>query len=91
MATFNQIFKDIQSQLGPLAEKSVKEFSGEAKQDAEAFFGRVANKIEEMAAAAGREEDRRRRISLAGGITEIACQNGGFANDKRRCNPGRTI
>jgi hypothetical protein len=38
MPDFNQIFNDIKSQLGPLAEKDIKEFAGQGKQDAEAFL-----------------------------------------------------
>jgi hypothetical protein len=38
MADFNQIFDDIKSQLGPLAEQNLKEFAGQGKQDAEAFL-----------------------------------------------------
>ena len=38
MADFNQIFNDIKSQLGPLAEQNLKEFAGQGKQDAEAFL-----------------------------------------------------
>ena len=38
MADFNQIFNDIKSQLGPLAEQNLKDFAGQGKQDAEAFL-----------------------------------------------------
>lgn len=38
MADFNQIFNDIKGQLGPLAEKNLKEFADQGKQDAEAFL-----------------------------------------------------
>ncbi len=38
MADFNQIFDDIKSQLGPLAEQNLKQFAAEGKQDAEAFL-----------------------------------------------------
>lgn len=38
MADFNQIFNDIKSQLGPLAEENLKEFAGQGKQDADAFL-----------------------------------------------------
>jgi len=38
MADFNQIFNDIKSQLGPLAEQNLKQFAAQGKQDAEAFL-----------------------------------------------------
>lgn len=38
MADFNQIFTDIKSQLGPLAEQNLKQFAAQGKQDAEAFL-----------------------------------------------------
>lgn len=38
MADFNQIFNDIKSQLGPLAQQDLGEFAGQGKQDAEAFL-----------------------------------------------------
>lgn len=38
MADFNQIFNDIKSQLGPLAEQDLKQFAAQGKQDAEAFL-----------------------------------------------------
>ena len=38
MADINQIFNDIKSQLGPLAEQDLKQFASQGKQDAEAFL-----------------------------------------------------
>ena len=38
MADFNQIFNDIKSQLGPLAEQNLQQFAAQGKQDAEAFL-----------------------------------------------------
>ena len=38
MADFNQIFNDIKSQLGPLAEQNLKQFAAQGEQDAEAFL-----------------------------------------------------
>ena len=46
MADFNQILKDIKDQLGPLAEKNLKEFAGQGKQDAEAFLEQSRAKLE---------------------------------------------
>ena len=47
MTDFNQIFNDIKGQLGPLAEKNLKEFANEGKQDAEAFLQQSRAKLEE--------------------------------------------
>ena len=47
MPDFNQIFNDIKSQLGPLAEKDIKEFAGQGKQDAEAFLEDSRTKLAE--------------------------------------------
>lgn len=38
MPDFNQIFNDIQNQLGPLAQENLKQFASQGKQDAEAFL-----------------------------------------------------
>lgn len=38
MADFNQIFNDIKSQLGPLAQQNLKQFAAQGQQDAEAFL-----------------------------------------------------
>ena len=46
MADFNQILKDIKDQLGPLAQKNLKEFAGQGKQDAEAFLEQSRAKLE---------------------------------------------
>jgi hypothetical protein len=46
MADFNQIFNDIKGQLDPLAEKNLKEFAGQGKQDAEAFLDDSRAKLE---------------------------------------------
>jgi len=54
MADFNQIFNDIKSQLGPLAEQDLKEFAGQGKQDAEAFLeqsrANLAKWVQQLAA-----------------------------------------
>lgn len=46
MADFNQIFNDIKNQLGPLAEKDIKEFADQGKQDAEAFLEQSREKLQ---------------------------------------------
>jgi hypothetical protein len=38
MADFNQIFNDIKSQLGPLAQQNLQEFASQGEQDANAFL-----------------------------------------------------
>lgn len=45
MADFNKIFNDIKNALGPLAEKDIKEFANQAKQDAEAFLQQSRAKL----------------------------------------------
>ncbi len=47
MADFNQILTDIKNQLGPLAEKDLKQFAGQGKQDAEAFLQDSEVKLEQ--------------------------------------------
>jgi hypothetical protein len=45
MPDFNQIFNDIKSQLGPLAEQDLKQFAGQGKQDADAFLEESRTKL----------------------------------------------
>jgi hypothetical protein len=47
MADFDKIFNDIKNALGPLAEKEVKEFASQGKQDAEAFLEQSRMKLAE--------------------------------------------
>lgn len=47
MADFNKIFSDIKNALGPLAEKDIKEFANQGKQDAEAFLQQSRAKLAE--------------------------------------------
>jgi hypothetical protein len=47
MADFNQIFNEIKGQLGPLAEKNLKELADQGKQDAEAFLQQSQTKLKE--------------------------------------------
>jgi hypothetical protein len=46
MANFNKVFDDINDQVGGLAEKDLKDFSGQGKQDAEAFLNQSRGKLE---------------------------------------------
>ena len=46
MADFNQIFDDIKSQLGPLAEQNLKQFAAQGKEDAEAFLQQSGANLE---------------------------------------------
>ena len=58
MADFNQIFDDIKSQLGPLAEQDLKQFAAQGKQDAEAFLAQSrANLQQWMQQLANKEID----------------------------------
>jgi hypothetical protein len=46
MANFNKVFDDIKDQVGGLAEKDLKDFSTQGKQDAEAFLNQSRGKLE---------------------------------------------
>ena len=46
MASFNKVFDDIRDQLGGLAQRDLKNFSSEGKQDAEAFLTQSRSKLE---------------------------------------------
>ena len=46
MADFDKIFDDIKNQLGAQAEKDLKEFSSQGKEDAEAFLAQSRGKLE---------------------------------------------
>jgi hypothetical protein len=46
MANFNKIFDDIKDEVGAEAEKDLKDFSSEGKQDADAFLTQSRGKLE---------------------------------------------
>jgi hypothetical protein len=46
MANFNNVFDDIKDQIGGLAEKDLKEFSSQGKQDADAFLTQSRGTLE---------------------------------------------
>jgi len=46
MANFNKVFDDIKDQVGGLAEKDLKDFSSQGKEDAEAFLNQSRGKLE---------------------------------------------
>ena len=46
MANFNKVFDDIKDQVGGLAEKDLKDFSSQGKQDGEAFLTQSRDKLE---------------------------------------------
>jgi hypothetical protein len=45
MTNFNKVFDDITSQVGGLAEKDLKDFSSQGKQDADAFLNQSRVKL----------------------------------------------
>ena len=46
MANFNKVFDDIKDQVGGLAEKDLKDFSSQGKQDADTFLTQSRSKLE---------------------------------------------
>ena len=46
MVNFNKVFDDIKDQVGGLAEKDLKDFSSQGKQDGEAFLTQSRGKLE---------------------------------------------
>jgi hypothetical protein len=46
MANFNKVFDDIRDQVGAEAEKDLKDFSSQGKQDADAFLIQSRGKLE---------------------------------------------
>jgi hypothetical protein len=46
MADFNKVFDDIKDQIGAEAEKDLKNFSSQGKQDADAFLAQSRAKLE---------------------------------------------
>jgi hypothetical protein len=46
MVNFNKVFDDIKDQVGGLAERDLKDFSSQGKQDGEAFLTQSRDKLE---------------------------------------------